>query len=784
MRGSLLNLTGEPYDGKRRNIVKKRIAFFMALVITLSFAYVSLAAENKVIFDEQMMAENFEPDSFVQDVLYHDDIIYVLLQSSIYQYNIFSQKAKLLTVFLEGDGEETWFFSYEDAKEKLGEDADRLIHHLFYWNDLLYGINVLTGTAVAINPDSGKIQEDQKITGLWEERNEEDPSSYFDIGGVLNNKLFMKKEDYTSGDKKITVESIDLITGDKRVYQIRNVQKLLPYYDKGEFLAVIFDQANAYNYQTGKMNTPQLALFLPEEDKSVPLFNLTYYEAGGVALNSESNKVYYSSQGKVLEISEDEPEKVVGYGENPFVALDQKAWISNKGEYIIWKGWNDGIQIIPINEKASSVPVLSVYTGGENRVNKAFSKKHTDVPVVSISWETESYYNTDEIIKAIEDNTTKADVFIIQSSGMDIDRLIKEGLMLPLSLNESIKQHTERIYPYIRQVVQPLENGEIYAVPYQIDVLAKLSYFPQVWKEVGLSEEDIPKTYLEFIDFAKRWEQLQIEYPGYHFLAGQLFSKGQLLLLLVEEYENYFIKENIPLTFKTALFKELMEEAKKLDIPDRESDVDYLDDLEYENSLFEHYGSGILFNESDSWPLTLSLDGEKAPVVSVFSQFAFVNPNSPNQALAVDYLQGLVEDYSVEQQATLYVDANQPVKNENYETQITAFENALAEYQQEVVTAKKDEKEGLEGIINYYQKELNNKEKYYWLISPQRLEYYSEIIPYLFLDSSSPIYDDEEIIEIYYLVDDYMQDHLTVNQLINELELVVQKATGTNKMPN
>ena len=124
----------------------------LTIILIFSILFSTAYAEQKVFFDEQFVLSEFGKYIFVEDVCFVDEKVYILVQNQIYLYRVGDEKPVHLITFVENQERELLRFdNYAKAKESIGEKAEQLMNHLFYWNETLYGINELTGDAIGIN---------------------------------------------------------------------------------------------------------------------------------------------------------------------------------------------------------------------------------------------------------------------------------------------------------------------------------------------------------------------------------------------------------------------------------------------------------------------------------------------------------------------------------------------------------------------------------------------------------------------------------------------------------
>lgn len=760
--------------------MKKGIAFILLITLVVSVAFTGYGKEVPLFTTE--MYEKVEENAFnlhVKDVIMEDEVLYALFHNRIYRYDMNKEEPELLyKIFSYEERKSSYYIdTYEEAKKAIGEKAEELVHSLFFWQDCLYGFNKFSYRAMAFNPLTGqRVKEKDMSLEQWSLMGEESYSVKNSIDGVVGNKLFVRHLNYEKYEEGNQLFSFDLLTGQRQSYDIRHVKIVLPY-KNNQLLAVVFDENRFFREELQEGLYPKLVAFDPETGKTEDLFSLQAYQASGITYSQQEDCIYYCFQGEVFKTKMDGTQTTVGYITNPYSEMDQKAWSVQGKKYVLWKEWS-GVYTIDIKENLSQNPTLTVYGDWIHiETPKGFEEKYPDMPVIHLGDNTERYNSFSQLIEAVENQSTQADIFYLFTEDIDISKIIQGGAAYPLEGSEYIRAKVEDMYPAFKSYFE--SDGEIYTVPYIASIIPNLYLAPNSWEQLGLTDRQ-PTTVVELLNFVYEWqEKLQVKYPDYYLLAGQMMTKSFLINYTLNEYQQYYEKKQLPITFDTPLFRQLMAQLKKIDLPLYESDTDYFDDPNSDNALFTSYGDDIFSvgGLPATYPLFLPLDEGYEATAKPFLQVAIVNPSSEQREAAVVYLEGMMEEYDHRTKATLFKSENQPVKSDGYEDRMDYFGKSLKKSKDELSSAKDEEEiEILENAIEYFETQLNNKEDYYWEITPQRLALYENLMPSLFVSTTHNDYDGvwEQSMEMGNLIEAFMIDKIPLEDFIKELE----KAAG------
>ena len=192
-----------------------------------------------------------------------------------------------------------------------------------------------------------------------------------------------------------------------------------------------------------------------------------------------------------------------------------------------------------------------------------------------------------------------------------------------------------RLYPSYRDVC--FRDGKLYLLPVSA-YPQSLGYCIEALEALGLTEDDLPKTYPELFDFCAQFsDRFGAEHPEVS-LAADLGLRDLLLGLITGQYVAYQMKTTGSITLDTPLLRKLMSGLEALDFSEWDPSETYGDDVwSHSDVVDEFYGSNRLglfvscsvspseyaSRNAYSRPLLLSLDDGLEPILPAISARVF-----------------------------------------------------------------------------------------------------------------------------------------------------------------
>ncbi len=509
-------------------------------------------------------------------------------------------------------------------------------------------------------------------------------------------------------------------------------------------------------------------VFDSKEDTLSPYMEIFYGENNadaysGFAYHQKEKAIYYSGGGKIYKQSPEKGQEHVGYTDIKEAYYQDKGSINQQGIYTTF-AVPEGLQIRNVYSDQKMEKPVTIYGYTSQEADRNFRIKYPNVPLVKAQEGGNEYYNSQGIAQAIQTGEKEVDVFIIE--GSEVYNLMKKEYALPLSSNKVIKEQVGRMYPFIQEGI--MFNGEIYAVPMEIQLTTTTSCSARILEEVGLAEEGIPTTYEEYLNLYQKWKEEEIEekFPDLGFFDYPV-RKDYFIYGITRDYANYYHKLGEIINFDTPLYRELMGKMEEVFKDEKLYTPSGEEEGNYKEGLFVEYGDNIL-EAGEYQPVTISLGENMEPVMEAWFQMAIINPASENKEMAMAYLQEIITSYSREEQVLCFTDEKMPIENEEFDKWVKDWEGFIAENKEKLKTAQGPEKKEIERIIERGERFLEDRESHKWKVSEEMIKRYEEIAPKFFIPKGEVMDIGDEENNIYRLLDEYEKGAMTLNQFISE----------------
>ncbi len=404
-------------------------------------------------------------------------------------------------------------------------------------------------------------------------------------------------------------------------------------------------------------------------------------------------------------------------------------------------------------------------------MNPGYEQFQMEHPEVSLVDNEKFYKTTEELASDLLLRVMKCD--IIQLGGGLIDeRLIADkGYVVDLSNSEIIKKEIARMHPFIQQ--QLIRDGHIIGIPERIS-FRFTSILMDVWEEAGYTEEDIPHTFSEFLDFLDAFAERLADDPSAGFCIinswdEELYTETNytewLLKQLFDEYvrEKLFAEQSVRFTDKELL--DLMKRCKEVG---------------HKLYLYEPMNQGKSFFEetqSSRWPrnatlLSLPIYDGQPNLITCCLDISAVSSLSQQQDIAIELLEYMVSDLRKSTAVYFYPDA-EPLIDPNYEKGVANCNKKIADIQKKLENKNLDiaTRDDLEANLKKFQDSLVDRESRKYLVSEEQLQQYYSYIPYMYVYHASKFSDavgvDWEVMQV---LKRFAAGQITAENALKELD--------------
>ncbi|MEG0639659.1 MAG: hypothetical protein RR824_06420 [Clostridia bacterium] len=584
---------------------------------------------------------------------------------------------------------------------------------------------------------------------------------YVDEGSMLNmfvmdGKLFMLNESYANEVTHILAQ-YDFATG--KLLKTEKQEKLYavsPYKD-GLLLGFWQESANPYDEETQMMIPNDLITYDPQTGATVTLAQAHAYGDINLAYNPATNSAYFVSGSTVYSLPNMQGEiKLSAYLPlQSFMGNSQNYGIMDCGSFVT--GNYDGVFIRALDMPNLSQGALTIAGDYNSTAHNSVISAHPEM-TVAIS---DGYYDKMETLTAAMLSGTDAlDLIKLNSAYAPLQRLIEKGYATDLSAFPDLMGVAGAMDPRFTDGLK--KDGKLYGLPVAFDG-SILGYNSHVWTETfGLTEADLPATFVELLDFfANYYADYGEDHPEIS-IMDNLDMSNQLMGMLMDYYCAYQMKNEGIVRFDTPLFRKLMKALEAIDFkeidPFAVSGQDIYNDQEATNEfwskpcLFTRYVSvnspdmykkPIADAERSIVPLVLALDEGMEPILPVTLDVFIINPKTNRMDQAGMYLSEYAKHYDVASaNITLFPEHNEAVPNNYYEINLKQNKERIEELNKQLKTADEENKASMRDELKYLENYIANSEADRMRITEEMIaEYRQKISPYLFVMQQTPLTD-------------------------------------------
>ena len=358
------------------------------------------------------------------------------------------------------------------------------------------------------------------------------------------------------------------------------------------------------------------------------------------------------------------------------------------------------------------------------------SNKRGDISVVVRS----DFGTKPDVVEAMLKRDSTTDIYVLQSDDNDFAALRKREYLPDLSGNEKIVENTNRLYPYIQNAVK--QDGKIIGVPVSLSG-ESIGIHMEAWKEIGGTEEELPKTWSQFFDWL---ETLPERLEGKNISVTDCWTtrpyfRGSILTIMLNQYEILMEKKGEDeYYFATPEMCELLRRLDNLDyerLEIRESDDEdgdgYMDEVDEKTPLL-FTDNGVLFYDTGAYvPMALSLSEEEEPVIPIQVSIAFVNPYSAHPQEAMEFLALAGDHLNVNDEYAAYTEMTEPVRYSSFEEERGYVLERIDWLKEQIEKVEEEnDREMLKESLQEVEEELKELDEESWRISRKQIDRYQK----------------------------------------------------------
>lgn len=419
------------------------------------------------------------------------------------------------------------------------------------------------------------------------------------------------------------------------------------------------------------------------------------------------------------------------------------------------------------------------WSTGLNNAYYDFTESHGNVTVVM-----EDYGDENALLQAMMNRDDRVDVYLMEMSASAFSAIYDRGFMADLTGSAILKAKTESMYPLVQDSL--MKDGKIVAIPVNA-VGDCLGYNTKGWKKLGLTEDDVPKTWNQFFDLL---ETLPDKITGSGYVVLDFYtSKEDFRQNVIRDLLSQYTMSREDMPYNSEELRGLLSRLDQLDyealgiLPGEELENQEMiigsDDGGYKEGLITTYSSITMQNYGGSYQaFQLSFRDGEDPVLPFELSVGWVNPYSQHQEEAIAFLEALAENMGPQLWYTVSAQDNEPKRYPDHEEQRKNMEKWANEARLHVENAQdEEEKENWEKILADYERELSEFDANYWMISPDDIELYHGRAAHLRPVRWSlmrQLYSGDESDAFYSLFDGYLQGQKSAEELLSYIDRKVQ----------
>lgn len=613
---------------------------------------------------------------------------------------------------------------------------------------------------------------------------EEEPSEDGIYYGSYVNSMFMQDgevvrlaENYGQGESSLLVERYALDTGKLIAQQgVDSTLRALCAYKDGKYLALVQPVPGPEDMEAPMT---QIAVYDPATGGTTLVATLNGSYLNNLTYDRESDTAYYCGDATIYAVP-------LATGESRVSAyLPVNAWSGSdttfaaiSGGMIVYAN-GDGTYVRRLDAPEMAAGALTVANEGGTTKHMAVVAEH---PELNVTLASEYPQTMEELTTAMVSGTGSMDVLCLTTSYNPVERLIDKGYAADLSGYPELMAVAERMDPRFTQSV--MRDGKLYALPVALSTNT-LGVNAEAMEKLGLTESDLPATWLEFLDFA----------ANYYYDYGEenadvalmdLNMRRSLFQMIRDQYVAAQLRDTGSVSFDTPLFRKLMQALEAIDFAELDPYEVKGDKIWEGNDANEFYEKQQLFTRyseaspramdqsgygRSNQPLILRLDSETEPVLPVSMTVTIVNPRSTRMDQAAAYLTAYAGHYDAETENIMFFpDQNDPVPNSYYEVQKQSYEESLRDVDSRIEKADESEKASLRETREQIQGYLDELENQRMSVTEEMIQAYREqVAPYLYVTPQTPLTNPESSNELDTLTSQYLDHAIDLDTYIREM---------------
>lgn len=293
----------------------------------------------------------------------------------------------------------------------------------------------------------------------------------------------------------------------------------------------------------------------------------------------------------------------------------------------------DYSSLFVVEQPDTSLPLLTIASLEEKQILQDFEANH-DVRVLSLP--TSMYFDAEKLMQDMITQNNAYDIYWIDVSTGCLSVLMQKEYYVPLDASSTLVSAMDAMDPNLTALLK--QDGHYAAFP-KTATAHMLCINTKTMEEFGLTEEDLPRTFSEFLPWlAAQYEKSQD--LGRVVWDMQRSLRHSAFTLLLNMYIKQCEKDHVAPDFISHDFPDLLGQIDQYFMDTTPLAAPRMVNGELELPLLSQQDMGDMLSVSNGWiPLPLVLSEGLEPMYDIQLQVYLINPFSEHQDAALAYLE-------------------------------------------------------------------------------------------------------------------------------------------------
>lgn len=533
--------------------------------------------------------------------------------------------------------------------------------------------------------------------------------------------------------------------------------------------------------ENGDELPPQIVSIDPATGALTRIALMIDWRTAALTYDAAADAIYFCDSSHVYKAAGDTPE-IVGYLLPSNMSRQNSSAIVHQGRYYV-EDYSE-VSSAPVDASLKPTHILRIEPFYElDDILREYAKLHPDV---AIEYVDNHWSDLDDFTRLMQSDNAPALISLNMNNSFAILR--DKKYLVDLSASGMLMDTVSAMYPHLTSEL--LMDGQLYGLPISLEVSCP-GYFTGALEKAGLSEELMPSTYGELLDFIVTWHDDYFEEnEGMEIVEYADDLRTSIFLWIYQAQQLACQNAGIPLTYNTPTIRSLL---KRLDEITPIIDVvapkmDDMDDYEFitNNALITEYDCYPLPRQfrldtnTDAKPLILSLDEQTDPAIAAYMTVMAVNPYCGETDAAMELMEYVAKNLSQVFRTTMMPDCNDPIEVGDYERILEHWRRDAAALEKRVAE-EPDDIDLAEQLDRYREVIADMEENGRWAMTTEEILWYREhIAPYLTL-LTSKYSSSNASRQMFNIQLRYRDGQINADDFIREIESIVFIIQGENQ---